>query len=240
MDALLNALLMGAAAWLLFLLLRWPAPAWPWRAGLLLAAYLALDDLATALTQWLPAANRLPGGWNWEGKLVALALALAAIFLLRLDRAAIGWQGVQRNARSTWIAVSLLVALSASLGFVLRPGAPDGESLAFQGLMPGLVEELAYRGIAPALLLGAAAPQAGRDGTPWRVVLATGLLFGLWHGLSVDGGQPRFDWMPAVLPLVGGLAYGWLRFHAGSLLPVMLAHAGGNLAFYLYLLLPAA
>src|SRR5690606_41155715 len=156
-----------------------------------LAAYLALDDLATALTQWLPAANRLPGGWNWEGKLAALALALAAIFLLRLDRAAIGWQGVQRNARSTWIAVSLLVALSASLGFVLRPGAPDGESLAFQGLMPGLVEELAYRGIAPALLLGAAAPQAGRDGTPWRVVLATGLLFGLWHGLSVDGGQLR-------------------------------------------------
>lgn len=239
MDAVINAGVMGLAAWALFLLLRWPAPAWAWRAGLLFAGYLALDDLATALTQWLPAANVLPGGWNWEGKLASLALAGLVIAAFDLDRAAIGWQGVQRNTTSTWIAVVLLIGLSTSLGFVFLPGAPDRETVAFQMLMPGLVEELVYRGIAPALLLGAAMKHGGKAGIPWRVVVATGLLFGLWHGLSVDAGVPAFDWMPAVLPLVGGFAYGWLRFHSGSLLPVVIAHAGGNLAFHLHALFPA-
>jgi membrane protease YdiL (CAAX protease family) len=240
MDALINALVMGAAAFGLFLLMRWPSPAWAWRAGLLFAAYLSFDDLATALTQWLPAANLLPGAWNWEGKLASLGLALLAIAVFDLDRAAIGWQGVQRNSRSTWIAVVLLIGLSTSLGFVFQPSAPDVETVAFQLLMPGMVEELVYRGVAPALLLGALLKRGGRPGIPWRAVVATGLLFGLWHGLSVDDGVPAFDWMPAVLPLVGGFAYGWLRFHSGSLLPVVVAHAGGNLAFHLHALVPIA
>lgn len=240
MDAVINALVMGAAAWGLFLLLRWPAPAWAWRAGGVFAGYLALDDLATALTQWLPAANLLPGDWNWEGKLASLGVALLAIAVFDLDRAAIGWQGVQRNRRSTWIAVVLLVGLSTSLGFVFQPGAADAETVAFQLLMPGLVEELVYRGIAPALLLGVLLRRGGKPGIPWRAVVATGLLFGFWHGLSVDDGVPAFDWMPAVLPLVGGFAYGWLRFHSGSLLPVVIAHAGGNLAFHLHAAWPAA
>lgn len=239
MDAIINAFVMGAAAWALFLLMRWPSPAWAWRAGLLFAGYLALDDLATALTQWLPAANLLPGGWNWEGKIASLGLALLVIAAFDLDRNAIGWQGVQRNTRSTWVAVVLLVGLSTSLGFVFQPGAPDAETVAFQLLMPCLVEELVYRGIAPALLLGAVLKRGVAQGIPWRAVVVTGLLFGLWHGLSVKGGLPSFDWMPAVLPLVGGFAYGWLRFHSGSLLPVVIAHAGGNLAFHLHALFPA-
>lgn len=239
MDALLNALVLGCLAWLMFFALRWPAPAWAWRAGFAFAAYLALDDLATALTQWLPAAGVFPGRWNWEGKLASLALALGVITWLRLDRQTIGLQGVQRRHVSTWVAVVLLVGLSTTLGFVFQPGAPGAETLAFQALMPGPVEELVYRGVAPALLLGAAARSAGEQSIPWRVVLATGLLFGLWHGLSVSDGVPGFDWMPAAIPLVGGLAYGWLRFHSGSLLPVVVAHAAGNLAFYLHALVPA-
>ncbi len=239
MDALINALLLGGVAWLLFLALRWPRPSWAWRAGLLFTAYLTLDDLATALTQWLPAANLLPGRWNWEGKLASLALAIVVIAAFRLDRQSLGLQGVQRNHRSSWIAMALLVGISTSLGFVFLPGAPGAETLAFQVLMPGAVEELVYRGIAPALLLGVAARYAGETGTPWRVVVVTGLVFGLWHGLSVSDGVPAFNWMPAVTPLVGGIAYGWLRFHSGSLLPLVVAHSLGNCAFYLHAVLPA-
>ena len=73
-----------------------------------------------------------------------------------------------------------------------------------------LVEELTFRGLGFSLL--------ERFGTG-RAILATGILFGLSHGLLLE------------LPIIAafGCLLGWVRARTGSVLPGMVLHAAFNL-----------
>ncbi len=204
-----------------------------WPSGLLFALYIGADDVVTSLPSITSAAIFIDGNWNWEGKIFSLALSLIVIYAIKVDRHAVGLTLTQRNLGKSLIALVLLTFFSLTLGFVFKPGVPDIETLAFQASMPGLAEELAYRGIAPVLLLGLINSKLKFDGMPWTVILITALCFGVWHGLSFSDGQLRFDYMSALFPFIGGLAYGWLRFNSGSLLFPILAHSLGNSAFAL-------
>jgi membrane protease YdiL (CAAX protease family) len=120
----------------------------------------------------------------------------------------------------------------ACLGLYFKPGAADVETLAFQALMPGLSEELVYRGIAPALLLGLIWRKGPVEGIPWTVILATSAVFGIWHGMSYSDGKFVFDISSALFPFIGSIPGGWLRFKTGSLLFPVLAHGLANVAFH--------
>jgi uncharacterized protein len=233
MNALIGSASFALVCYMLFLAGKSFDRRLSFGAGLVFMAYLGLDDVLTGLPSMLPAANLLPGAWNWDGKLYSLLLGGLLLLALRPDPHAIGLTFAVKRPRSTWIAVGLLVMLSSILGLVFRPDAPDIETLLFQPLMPGLAEELAYRGIAPALLLSAMRGRISEDGIPWAVVFITGFAFGAWHGLSYSNEGLSFDPMSALFPLIGGLAYGWLRFHSGSIWPTCLAHGLGNLMFLL-------
>lgn len=200
---------------------------------LLFAAYLALDDFATGLPHLVPALHFLPGEWNWSGKLLSLALSVLVVVALRLSPEAVGLRLRQDHARTGWIAIGLFIAWGACLGWIFKPGAPDAETLAFQATMPGLAEEIAYRGIAPALLLSLWPRKPHVDGIPWAVILATSVMFGLWHALSYSGGRFGFDLMSGLFPFLGSIPGGWLRFRTKSLVVPVAGHALANVAFHI-------
>lgn len=236
MHALLSSCAFSIACLLVFLACKGFDRRLTLGAGLLFALYVGLDDVMTGLPSILPASGFLPGDWNWEGKVYSLLLSALVIVGLKvagfeLDRRALGLVAHVRDAKVTVPATMLLIALSTTLGLVFRPGAADLETLLFQPTMPALAEELAWRGIAPALLLSLHAGRTLPAGIPWAVVAITGIGFGLWHGLSYGASGLSFDAMSALFPLIGGLAYGWLRFRSGSLVLPILAHGLGNLAF---------
>jgi membrane protease YdiL (CAAX protease family) len=200
--------------------------------ALLFAAYLALDDLATGLPHLMPGFDFLPGEWNWSGKVLSLVFSAVVIVALRLSPDAVGLRLRQAHPRIGWIAVGLFVAWGACLGLLFEPGAPDAETLAFQATMPGLAEEIAYRGIAPALLLSLWPRKPHVDGIPWAVIVATSVLFGLWHALSYADGRFGFDLMSGLFPFLGSLPGGWLRFRTKSLVVPIAGHALANVAFH--------
>lgn len=203
-------------------------------AGVVLfALYLGFDDFDTALPTALASVDLLGGGWNWSGKLYSLLLAALVIYVFRLTPEAVGLTLKQWRLRASVVATVLLVVLGAALGFAFQPGLPSAETLAFQATMPALAEELAYRGVAPALLLGLFGRRSPPGRIPWVVVLVSALMFALWHGLGYGRDGYTFEPVSAAFTFVGGLAYGWLRFNSGSLLFPMLAHALGNLVFQL-------
>lgn len=222
----------AAIAFALFLLARFRDARLSIPLGFAFALYLGIDDLLTALGGQAGLAF-VGGNWNWSGKLYSLALAIGMLLVFRIPREAAGLVWPRRNTGSSLVATLSLIALSATLGAVFRPDAPDAETLAFQLTMPGIVEELVYRGVAPALFLGLVAGRREASASPWPAILATAVMFSLWHGLGLRGGEFGFEWIPAAYTLVGGLAYGWLRFHSGSLLWPVIAHAGGNVIFLL-------
>lgn len=82
--------------------------------------------------------------------------------------------------------------------------------LAVLAVAPGMMEELAFRGI----LL----PPLARAWGGWPAVLVTAAAFAGFH-LSAE---------QLVVQFLLGLVFGWLRLRTGSLWPCVLAHAGHN------------
>ena len=99
--------------------------------------------------------------------------------------------------------------------------------------MPGLAEELVYRGIVPAILFGLIRKRDPKYRIPWVVILATSVAFGIWHGLGYSKGSFSFETMGALFPFIGSIPGGWLRFKTDSLLIPILAHCVANVAFHL-------
>lgn len=85
---------------------------------------------------------------------MSLVLSVLVIVTLRLSPDSLGLRFKQEHPKIAWISLLGFIVWGAILGFVFQPGAASLETLAFQATMPGLAEEIVYRGVAPALLLG--------------------------------------------------------------------------------------
>jgi len=232
MDALKLSLILAAIGLVLALIAKIADKRILVTSAVLFAIYLALDDFTTGLPNLVKALDLIPGNWNWTGKAFSLVLAAIVIFSLKLSPDAVGFRK-QEHSKITWIAVGLFIVWGTCLGLLFKPGAPDAETLAFQATMPGLAEEIAFRGIAPAILLGLTNRKPHVDDIPWAVILVTSLLFGIWHSLSVSAGTVGFDLMSGLFPFIGSIPGGWLRFKTKSLLAPILIHSIANVAFHL-------
>lgn len=197
------------------------------------AIYIGVDDLVTGLASSIPDLRLFSGEWNWSGKTYSLLLSIAVIFGFRINARSLGLVLPDRNIAWAAIALVPLTAVGIVLGQVFEPPPPSAETLAFQALMPSLAEEIAYRGIAPALLLGLVGGRNPPHQVPWIVVCAAAIPFSVVHGMSYAGGEFSFDMVPATYTLAGAIVYGWLRFSTGSLLFPLLAHSFANVAFHL-------
>lgn len=196
------------------------------------AVYIGADDFVTGLPSLIKGLNLVGGSWNWTGKFLSLALSATVIAALRLSPAAVGLTLKQRHAKTGLVALLLFIVWGSCLGMLFKPGVPDMETLLFQVTMPALSEELVYRGIAPAILLGLFRRQRADYGMPWGVILSTAVVFGVWHGLRYSNGTFGFDAMSALFPFIGSIPGGWLRFKTGSLVFPVLAHSFANVAFH--------
>lgn len=203
----------------------------PVRAGAFAAAILSL------LFYWavVVAGAEVQGAfmpslkWNWIGKIISTAAVLAAIGLIpNVDRKDVGLN-VRQRPGSIGPALVCLVLLCA-LSWGVEAWANDGrdlspERIAFQALMPGLDEELFFRGLFLTLLVRAFDERwelLGAQVGPAAAVAT--FLFGAGHGLTVADGQLHFD--PLAFALTGTIGFGllWLRQRTGSLLLPIGAH----------------
>ena len=177
---------------------------------------------------------------GWVRSLAVVCFCIVAIYVFRLDRHAVGL--VLPLGRSAWLVsvggalaclvfTSLFVLLDV---FLFRPGVSHvalGVDWLYVFSMPGLLEELAFRGIALAVL-SSAVP----SGAMTMPALAVTALFGLAHVTLGDEMVPNLPRVAAALCLGGILLF--IRLRSGSLLGGVLAHNAVNLtAFLLYRLL---
>lgn len=193
-----------------------------------LALMLLRDGLVLRGYGLIP--NLVPGPWAWTGKLLAtagllLVAALPAFGLRRCGvtlRQAPGW-------RTAWAVFAALAAAIFAVAIAAGDGPDCLETIAFQWTMPGLEEELFYRGVL-LLALNRALDGDGRPGLAgmgWGGVVAC-VAFGLGHALFWRNGMLSFD--PLAMALTGGpaLLLAWFRARTGSLLLPVLAHNVAN------------
>lgn len=242
MQDYLLRVLMGAGLNLAFLLpffaLGWaisrPRPAL--QPMLLFAGCFVLDaavvysfKLGTFIPAW--------GGWNWQGKLleaawpVLLAITLPAFSASRIGLTLPAQPKSWRILGVSCVLYALVgVPLMLVLGAHFSTAAPFA-TFAYEGTLPGVGEEFAYRGVLLMLLNQA-------FGRPWRfagIQLGWGFvivtaMFGFIHGIDARPGAPlHIYWSGMIFPAATGAVLAWLRERTGSVWPGVLFHNFVNL-----------
>jgi membrane protease YdiL (CAAX protease family) len=241
-SLLFNALLLFL---LLVILQRKKIFAKPAFLALFFGVYF-LDNLAITLTNHFPSLQIVPNHiWEgflvcgWSGKFYSILLALPLLFLMRkeLTRENVGVT-LQQNGSSLLPASLVVLALAAwalVVGLKSPKGQPDISVLIYLGVMPGLNEELIYRGFLLAILNKLMPPKFTLFGASvgWGVI-ATSLLFGLLHGVWFDSSLAiHLDLIALQNSIISGFVFGWLREGTGSLLAPIVAHGLEDVLFFL-------
>lgn len=208
---------------------------WKW-----LAAALALNLVYQALLTrgfWMIPDPFPQAGWNWAGKLAAIAGTLIVMSL-----PAFGWKrcGMTLDQGPRWGGAMVIFGALAGLFFWLALSSADGkpdslETIAFQCTMPGLDEEFFYRGTLLLALNEAFRGRISIAGAPigYGGVL-TSLLFGITHALSFKAGAVDFDLMTFAMTGLPAFLLLWLRERTGSLVLPVIAHNIANGASTLF------
>lgn len=206
-----------------------------WFAGAL-ALYFLYDLLLTRGFFLIP---NLPEGasWNWLGKAMSLAgmLVIAALPMFGFTRS-----GITLRQKSGWIgAFAVFAVLSAViLYFAVTTGdgqPDDAETIAYQWSMPGLDEEVFYRGVLLLAMNEAFRAKANVLGAPIGYGgLLTAVFFGLAHAMGYGAEGFSFDAMTFAMTGVPSLILLWMRERSGSVLIPILAHNMINGAFTLF------
>lgn len=214
----------GALGWLLFP--KTFHPGWFLAA---LALYALYDLLLTRFFFEVP--NFPPNAdWNWLGKVMAISgmLAVASLPMFGFRRSGL----TLRQERGSWMAALVLAAFSALFSYWAwsdGEGAANAETIAFQWTMPGLDEEIFYRGVLLLAMNEAFRAKLPVLGAPIGYGgLLTSVLFGLAHGLSYEDGAFAFDTMTFAMTGVPSLVLLWLREKTGSIVMPVIAHNVAN------------
>ncbi|MBZ4035552.1 CPBP family intramembrane metalloprotease [Flavobacterium sp. 17A] len=176
--------------------------------------------------------------FNWVGKFLSLILSLIIIFSVsKQERIKIGFT-TQTNSKAN-LKFGLLVFFGFTFFDIIfklilfpKGGTFDLQTILFQATMPGLTEEIFFRGISLWLLDKAFSPKWEYRGVKfgWGFVIVT-LLFGALHGIILDQDfHLKFDIITIVyLTLISSFSVGILRTFSGNLIYSILGHNTINL-----------
>lgn len=96
--------------------------------------------------------------------------------------------------------------LSTIVWFLLGKSEFNIETLAFQLTVPGIDEEIIFRGILLGLLMSTLKDKISFFGNP--SILLTAILFGFWHSLTLDKNY-SIDFNPIYFFQIGLAGYVW-------------------------------
>ena len=207
---------------------------------LVLVAAVVLDGLASRLGADWPLFRVFAGShWNWSGKILSFAVMLmfgVALIASRHFKASdigLTLQQAPGTARAVLFGVLPFLIVMAVLmaAFFGDSKPPSADTIRFEATVPGLAEELFYRGVVLALfdrmfrgrlrLWGA---QLGYG------AFATSIVFGLGHGLTFDENLVLHTSLVfGVFTGLIGFFLAWLRLRTKSLVLPVLAHNAINL-----------
>ena len=178
--------------------------------------------------------------YNWSGKLLAIATSAVMIIAtikssktLSFTDAGLTFKQREGSVGPALIAIALMIAFIIGLQMLANDGAnPDAETLIYQATIPGIDEELMFRGL---LLLGLSMAVTGKTwnlwGAPvgWAAILVT-LFFALGHSIFISDGEVQTIWIAMIYTGILGWALMWIRLRTGSILLPIICHNATNFA----------
>lgn len=171
------------------------------------------------------------GNWNWTGKVFAIIGSLIFLALYRKFPLKDYHLTLAQKSRFTKKGIIiLLVIFIIQSAFNFKYGTAkdwDLETILFQLTMPGIDEELAFRGIMLGLLVKILRPCSKTIFHP--AILTTSILFGLTHGLFLNNSYDLiFRSYPFFNTFLIGMIWAWVTMKSGSILFALISHNLAN------------
>ena len=168
--------------------------------------------------------NIIHGNWNWDGKIYGLACGIVLYFLFRRQFADNNFFTLKQNKEGlrSALKVALAIMCISLLGGIVNDNEFNLETLLFQISMPGIDEEIMYRGV----LLGLMCSALRTGNAAWRnpAIIINAILFGLVHALSLSDGALQINAMNFVWTGIIGYSFGYITIKTRSILIPMLTH----------------
>jgi uncharacterized protein len=179
---------------------------------------------------YLPSVLSIPrSGLFWQGKILQIVWPILFILIYRrLSFSDIGvTMKINPGSFRPILFMTLFILLSPIKDIAFGYHRPANiEWLLFMMIMPGLSEELIFRGVFQSLL--------NRSfGKPWKLwgaqigfsIILTSLIFGIEHIPTIDKARNICFMTPIRWePFFVGFGLGWIRERSGSLLPCIIVH----------------
>ena len=167
--------------------------------------------------------------WNWTGKIYAIIGAILFLLIYRkfpLKDYFLTFKQKNKFLRNGIIIIASILIIQILFAF-FAPNKPlNLETLFFQFSMPGINEEIAYRGIMLGLLTKVL---KNKNLILNSSVWVTAILFGLAHGFSLSNEfSITFNIQPFLRTMIYGLIWGWITIKSGSILLALISHNLGN------------
>lgn len=167
---------------------------------------------------------KLPLNMGWMMQILSALVVVGIAFYLGHPKELLAWKLPENGwLMPTLIVVSSSLLLSIFMGYLYpEPSFPKGfEYFAYEATMPGVGEELGFRGLVLGLLLTYAYQNNWSKKGYWIMFLLPSIPFGLLHVLEVTGTEAivTFFYTGAI-----AIGLGWLRMKTGSLFTCVLAH----------------
>ncbi|WP_158091380.1 CPBP family intramembrane glutamic endopeptidase [Tenacibaculum holothuriorum] len=173
--------------------------------------------------------NFIGGKMNWTGKLFSISLSVFFLIFYKkyyLRDYYINFKQNKGSLKTGIVSILLLVIFASLLSLKAKPSSLNLEILSYQLTMPGLDEELAYRGIMLGLLSQILVPHISYK--KFKIspsILITSILFGLIHSLYLkDGFKLTFNSYYFCITFLTGFLQGYITHKTGSLLFAILGH----------------
>ena len=180
--------------------------------------------VALTLQNYFSCFNIIGGNWNWVGKIYSVICGVTFYFLFRRQFSENDFFTLKQNKEGLKSALKVVVAIISIsvLGGIVNDKDFNLETLLFQVSMPGIDEEIMYRGV----LLGLMCSVLRTGGKAWSnpAIVINGVLFGLVHALSFRDGAMQFYTMNFVWTGLLGYGFGYITIKTRSILIPMLTH----------------
>jgi membrane protease YdiL (CAAX protease family) len=188
------------------------------------------DQIFVRLPFIIPQIDIIGGQYNWTGKALAAVFSIIIILILKKHYPLDFAFTFKQNPRSVKTVLSVLSGLVIIqflfLYFTSAKHNITWEDHLFQSTLPGISEEIMFRGILLGLLNGVFDNKHKILGAyfGWGTVV-TSVLFALWHGLNLDKDfHLHIYFLSMIFPLIFGFISAWARERTKSLLVPVIFH----------------
>ncbi|WP_456314759.1 CPBP family intramembrane glutamic endopeptidase [Pseudomonas shirazensis] len=169
------------------------------------------------------------GKRNWTGKLIGIFFGSVTYLLIYKKLQPFTFLRIKQdpNKLAKTILICSILIFTAFFSCFDSAKEFDTEILIFQLTMPGLDEEIMFRGILLALLLTCLKDKIkiGKRTFGNPCILIIGLLFGLVHGCSVSNKlELNFEFYPFIWTFIFGYIWSWVTVESKSILLPILSH----------------